>query len=839
MKRMTKTISILLALLLLCGVFTTVPLSASAAKADIASVGESYDEGYSAGYSDYSDGGYGATSNPYSYEDEYDLFEQWESGYSAGWDDAENNNPNSYQDGYTAGYDAGYDDYPNFENTPCDNPDDPDYYEGWSSGYSAGWAAAMAEDPGAQYTYSDGYNDGQDAALEDYSNYGRPDGIGVSTCPHPENADYSDGWAAGYQAGWLAIYNNYELGYEDGFAAADYDFNHGNPKNTTQPDERLTSLSNYMDGWNYGYDFEWEECVFFNDYSYVLVKVTNDNSVYGYDYYQQELIFIYGTFDRKFYEKEFAETFSGYPISKISARYASSFDDPNTYLLPDEMTDSNIGMSDIPDFIRFKGDCSYMFSNENIRTNCNLVDLSIVDTTEVTDMSYMFYDCDQLMYVDMSGCDTSNVSNFVGAFFDCGDLVHVDLSSFSTASVENAEFYGIEVPGTFGMFANSNAIYCLFVPSCAEITPDMLLYNPEYNDAEHEGWVSSESKGVKVSTGFVAEYFSTEFHCVDIPAADPASDEPIFYGRKSVEDEYDWFTGYTVTTDGDIGLSFFLDMPIINDSFHHAFDDLFQVQFEWEGKTETYTVTPADVEEVETEYGSRYLVKVTCRVAAAEMTSNIHASLLYNGFSVDGWIEDDYCVRDYAMRIINAAPNTYDNQEALVNLVKEMLNYGAQAQLVFGKNTDDLANRLVDGYSMTEVTSSQIPVTATDMTANMSEYGLEYYASSLIFLTESTLRHYYRVTDREKFNAVKETLSGDYTYGERGGFIYFEKRAIAAPDLDNVYSFTLGNSTTGVTTYSYSALDFARKMIDAGTPAQNLLGQATCLYCYWANAYFG
>ena len=70
-----------------------------------------------------------------------------------------------------------------------------------------------------------------------------------------------------------------------------------------------------------------------------------------------------------------------------------------------------------------------------------------VDTSNVTDMSYMF-SCEESVFtdcyptyesLDLSMFDTSNVTNMVGMFYDCGWLKELDLSSFDTSKVNNAD----------------------------------------------------------------------------------------------------------------------------------------------------------------------------------------------------------------------------------------------------------------------------------------------------------------------------------------------------------------------------------------------------------------
>ena len=68
---------------------------------------------------------------------------------------------------------------------------------------------------------------------------------------------------------------------------------------------------------------------------------------------------------------------------------------------------------------------------------CNLtsLDLSSFDTSQVTDMSYMFCWCIYLTSLNLSSFDTSQVTNMNSMFYDCSSLTSLDLSNFDTSQV--------------------------------------------------------------------------------------------------------------------------------------------------------------------------------------------------------------------------------------------------------------------------------------------------------------------------------------------------------------------------------------------------------------------
>ena len=63
--------------------------------------------------------------------------------------------------------------------------------------------------------------------------------------------------------------------------------------------------------------------------------------------------------------------------------------------------------------------------------------LSILNTSRVTSMNYMFRDCSSLQTLDLSGFDTSKVTSMYFMFKRCRKLEKIDLSGFDTSEVKN------------------------------------------------------------------------------------------------------------------------------------------------------------------------------------------------------------------------------------------------------------------------------------------------------------------------------------------------------------------------------------------------------------------
>lgn len=70
----------------------------------------------------------------------------------------------------------------------------------------------------------------------------------------------------------------------------------------------------------------------------------------------------------------------------------------------------------------------------------NLCEINLdkwIDSSSVSDMSYMFCGCHSLKKLDVSGLDTSNVVNMEGMFYWCSKLQTLDVSYFDTSHVIN------------------------------------------------------------------------------------------------------------------------------------------------------------------------------------------------------------------------------------------------------------------------------------------------------------------------------------------------------------------------------------------------------------------
>ena len=132
---------------------------------------------------------------------------------------------------------------------------------------------------------------------------------------------------------------------------------------------------------------------------------------------------------------------SGWDFSNIA--YSSSNGSNKRYHMFYECTsleEINLSNAKMPQ------DSRYFFGGDidlSYRPIFKTINLSNTDTNNVTDMSYMFYNCSDLTSLDLSDFDTSNVTNMRYMFSGCSDLTSLDLSNFNTSNVTSSNMYSL------------------------------------------------------------------------------------------------------------------------------------------------------------------------------------------------------------------------------------------------------------------------------------------------------------------------------------------------------------------------------------------------------------
>ena len=82
--------------------------------------------------------------------------------------------------------------------------------------------------------------------------------------------------------------------------------------------------------------------------------------------------------------------------------------------------------------------CRNWFYNMSKLTS--IIGIEYLNTSEVTDMSGMFYDCRSLTSLDVTKFDTSNVTTMMDMFNGCRSLTSLDVTNFNTSNVTDMAY---------------------------------------------------------------------------------------------------------------------------------------------------------------------------------------------------------------------------------------------------------------------------------------------------------------------------------------------------------------------------------------------------------------
>ena len=175
------------------------------------------------------------------------------------------------------------------------------------------------------------------------------------------------------------------------------------------------------------------------------------------------------------------------------ARYTYDSEHSELVLLRGEFNDDFNWGDDVPanevtsvtatDEVSFTGDCTMLFYGF---TNCTSMDLSSVNTDEMTVAYGVFAQCYSLETLDLTGWNTSNVTNMGGMFYDCTSLTSIEgLSDFNTSNVTNIEymFYDCQSLETLDL-SNWNT-------SNVEDMEEMFAYCESLETLDLSGWNTS------------------------------------------------------------------------------------------------------------------------------------------------------------------------------------------------------------------------------------------------------------------------------------------------------------------------------------------------------------
>lgn len=252
--------------------------------------------------------------------------------------------------------------------------------------------------------------------------------------------------------------------------------------------------------------------------------------------------------------------------------------------------------------------------------------------------------------------------------------------------------------------------------------------------------------------------------------------------------------GHSISLDGNIGVNFYmeLDKSVIDDE--NAY-----MQFALpNGHIQAVNVSDATESEVD---GKTYYV-FSCNVAAKEMFDTIKAQIISG--DKEGTVYE-YSVKEYA-DYITSHSNDYDDDT--INLVESMMNYGNSAKAYFsGQNVAEPEE---------EVKADKLTEFEKDERGTLPE-GIEYYGSSLLLESETTVRHYFKVK--------KGTDVSRYDFKEKNGYYYTDISNIPAGQLATPQKTTIGEWSI-----SYSPMSYVYSVLESDSTDENLKNLCQVLY---------
>lgn len=208
----------------------------------------------------------------------------------------------------------------------------------------------------------------------------------------------------------------------------------------------------------------------------------------------------------------------------------------------------------------------------------------------------------------------------------------------------------------------------------------------------------------------------------------------------------------------------------------------------------------------------------TCELNALQMTETVYAQVVASGYESEVY---SYSVIEYAKSILKAAEDGNATYADAVPLVKAMLNYGANAQIHFGYNTDNLANSIL---SDEDKALEDVKLNAYKPEITGSEAGVKHYGISLTLNSETELNIYFAIEDAE--NMPEFFVNGESATLQKVGDLYRIKIAdIPAQNLDKEYVVTVGGLTVKYSPLSYGYMAMS-------TQSETVKNVIRALYAY-------
>ena len=166
-------------------------------------------------------------------------------------------------------------------------------------------------------------------------------------------------------------------------------------------------------------------------------------------------------------------------------------------------------------------DAGVPITSIKFNSNSNISELVKLNTSNITTMSQMFYNCNSLTSLDLSNWDVSNTTDMNQMFYGCSSLTELDLSNFDMTNAS-----------TVHMFNGCTSLHTLRLDNCSNYTIGKIINSVLFPTNAIEGVTRTiyckeeNAAGLVAPTNWVFSYIVEE-----LPEAPEPEDEicPICY----------------------------------------------------------------------------------------------------------------------------------------------------------------------------------------------------------------------------------------------------------------------------------------------------------------------
>ncbi len=219
-------------------------------------------------------------------------------------------------------------------------------------------------------------------------------------------------------------------------------------------------------------------------------------------------------------------------------------------------------------------------------------------------------------------------------------------------------------------------------------------------------------------------------------------------------------------------------------------------------------------------------------------TYNLYADMMSQPVEVQIYADGEY-VTSYTTSVKDWSeanlPKNETSNPKVAKLIKDMLNYGAAAQIAFNSYTDKPLPNANINYALVPITADTIQISAgLNQAPDLSGIGLKWTKMSAELKDGTAIRIYGSLTNEALFNAnntVTITSAVDnetITLNGSGTTKMGVKDNIASDRLDEVYTFNFANGAT----YKTSVMSYVKGLLESRSGEQNVVNICSAMYWY-------